>query len=205
MQSTLRTPCVCIRTCIVSSHFVLSRCLEVVPAGAARAVDDLRAVQRLDPGLQVCIFSDQWWFFLSVFTRSASFQVSPLSICSVQDQDKRLQALLNACEKLPPANNNNFKWVAGLVCASRLGPVCFFFVFLSGILPTTALLENHKLWAGLPFFVMCCCHSAGVLILQDMEASFLGLQLWVALMPQWNLFYSWGNHLNHVWWNKDLP
>ena len=31
--------------------------------------------------------------------------------CSIQDQDKRLQALLNACEKLPPANNNNFKWV----------------------------------------------------------------------------------------------
>lgn len=30
---------------------------------------------------------------------------------SIQDQDKRLQALLNACEKLPPANNNNFKWV----------------------------------------------------------------------------------------------
>lgn len=31
------------------------------------------------------------------------------SLCSIQDQDKRLQALLNACEKLPPANNNNFK------------------------------------------------------------------------------------------------
>uniref|UniRef100_A0A3Q3G3X1 Rho-GAP domain-containing protein n=1 Tax=Labrus bergylta TaxID=56723 RepID=A0A3Q3G3X1_9LABR len=25
------------------------------------------------------------------------------------NQDKRLQALLSACEKLPPANNNNFK------------------------------------------------------------------------------------------------
>nr|XP_046232971.1 rho GTPase-activating protein 44-like isoform X2 [Scatophagus argus] len=30
---------------------------------------------------------------------------------NVQDQDKRLQALLNACEKLPPANNNNFKYL----------------------------------------------------------------------------------------------
>lgn len=35
--------------------------------------------------------------------------VISLSICSIQDQDKRLQALLSACEKLPPANNNNFK------------------------------------------------------------------------------------------------
>lgn len=34
-----------------------------------------------------------------------------LSPCSIQDQDKRLQALLMACEKLPPANNKNFKWV----------------------------------------------------------------------------------------------
>lgn len=31
--------------------------------------------------------------------------------CSIQDQEKRLQALMGACEKLPPANNNNFKWV----------------------------------------------------------------------------------------------
>ncbi|XP_028989622.1 rho GTPase-activating protein 44-like isoform X7 [Betta splendens] len=30
---------------------------------------------------------------------------------NVQDQDKRLQALLRACEKLPPANNNNFKYL----------------------------------------------------------------------------------------------
>lgn len=30
------------------------RCAEVIPAGAARAADDVRAVQRLDPGLQVC-------------------------------------------------------------------------------------------------------------------------------------------------------
>ncbi|XP_067344373.1 rho GTPase-activating protein 44-like isoform X6 [Channa argus] len=30
---------------------------------------------------------------------------------NIQDQDKRLQALLNACEKLPPANNNNFKYL----------------------------------------------------------------------------------------------
>ncbi|XP_068438930.1 rho GTPase-activating protein 44-like isoform X2 [Clinocottus analis] len=29
----------------------------------------------------------------------------------IQDQDKRLQALLNACEKLPSANNNNFKYL----------------------------------------------------------------------------------------------
>lgn len=35
--------------------------------------------------------------------------VISLSVCSIQDQDKRLQALLSACEKLPPANNNNFK------------------------------------------------------------------------------------------------
>lgn len=34
---------------------------------------------------------------------------SLLLFCSIQDQDKRLQALLNACEKLPPANNHNFK------------------------------------------------------------------------------------------------
>lgn len=67
------------------------------------------------PSLYLLTFH-QWWFSFSVFTRSASFQVSPLSICSVQDQDKRLQALLNACEKLPPANNNNFKWVAVFLC-----------------------------------------------------------------------------------------
>ncbi|XP_045925782.1 rho GTPase-activating protein 44-like [Micropterus dolomieu] len=30
---------------------------------------------------------------------------------NIQDQDKRLQALLNACEKLPPANNSNFKYL----------------------------------------------------------------------------------------------
>ncbi|XP_026171685.1 rho GTPase-activating protein 44-like isoform X4 [Mastacembelus armatus] len=30
---------------------------------------------------------------------------------NIQDQDKRPQALLNACEKLPPANNNNFKYL----------------------------------------------------------------------------------------------
>ncbi|XP_053270446.1 LOW QUALITY PROTEIN: rho GTPase-activating protein 44-like [Pleuronectes platessa] len=29
----------------------------------------------------------------------------------IQDQDTRLQALLSACEKLPPANNNNFKYL----------------------------------------------------------------------------------------------
>ncbi|KAJ8283479.1 hypothetical protein COCON_G00023290 [Conger conger] len=30
---------------------------------------------------------------------------------NIQDQDKRLQALLSACEKLPPANGNNFKYL----------------------------------------------------------------------------------------------
>ncbi|XP_062270244.1 rho GTPase-activating protein 44-like isoform X2 [Platichthys flesus] len=30
---------------------------------------------------------------------------------NIQDQDTRLQALLSACEKLPPANNNNFKYL----------------------------------------------------------------------------------------------
>ncbi|XP_077959027.1 rho GTPase-activating protein 44 isoform X12 [Gasterosteus aculeatus] len=30
---------------------------------------------------------------------------------NIQDQDQRLQALLNACEKLPIANNNNFKYL----------------------------------------------------------------------------------------------
>lgn len=35
-----------------------------------------------------------------------------MSSCSIQDQDKRLQALFGACEKLPAANNANFKWVA---------------------------------------------------------------------------------------------
>ncbi|XP_029934438.1 rho GTPase-activating protein 44-like [Myripristis murdjan] len=30
---------------------------------------------------------------------------------NIQDQDKRLQALLSACEKLPPANSNNFKYL----------------------------------------------------------------------------------------------
>ncbi|XP_070846530.1 rho GTPase-activating protein 44-like isoform X3 [Chaetodon trifascialis] len=30
---------------------------------------------------------------------------------NIQDQDKRLQALHSACEKLPPANNNNFKYL----------------------------------------------------------------------------------------------
>ncbi|XP_041830177.1 rho GTPase-activating protein 44-like isoform X4 [Melanotaenia boesemani] len=30
---------------------------------------------------------------------------------NIQDPEKRLQALLGACEKLPPANNNNFKYL----------------------------------------------------------------------------------------------
>uniref|UniRef100_A0A3P9LIW6 Rho GTPase-activating protein 44 n=1 Tax=Oryzias latipes TaxID=8090 RepID=A0A3P9LIW6_ORYLA len=30
---------------------------------------------------------------------------------NIQDQEKRLQALYAACEKLPPANNNNFKYL----------------------------------------------------------------------------------------------
>ncbi|KAM4524111.1 rho GTPase-activating protein 44-like isoform 5-T6 [Odontesthes bonariensis] len=30
---------------------------------------------------------------------------------NIQDQEKRLHALLGACEKLPPANNNNFKYL----------------------------------------------------------------------------------------------
>ncbi|XP_017292014.1 rho GTPase-activating protein 44 isoform X3 [Kryptolebias marmoratus] len=30
---------------------------------------------------------------------------------NIQDQEKRLQALMGACEKLPPANNNNFKYL----------------------------------------------------------------------------------------------
>uniref|UniRef100_H3CXJ5 Rho GTPase-activating protein 44 n=1 Tax=Tetraodon nigroviridis TaxID=99883 RepID=H3CXJ5_TETNG len=30
---------------------------------------------------------------------------------NIQDQDRRLQALHSACEKLPPANNNNFKYL----------------------------------------------------------------------------------------------
>uniref|UniRef100_A0A1A7Y8Y6 Rho GTPase-activating protein 44 n=1 Tax=Iconisemion striatum TaxID=60296 RepID=A0A1A7Y8Y6_9TELE len=30
---------------------------------------------------------------------------------NLQDQEKRLQALMGACEKLPPANNNNFKYL----------------------------------------------------------------------------------------------
>lgn len=40
----------------LSSYFVASRCFEVLPAGAAWAVNDIRALQRLDPGLKVCIF-----------------------------------------------------------------------------------------------------------------------------------------------------
>lgn len=47
------------------------------------------------------------------FFRTSSFYMFNLFLsCSIQDQDKRLQALLNACEKLPPANNSNFKWVS---------------------------------------------------------------------------------------------
>ncbi|XP_037547589.1 rho GTPase-activating protein 44 [Nematolebias whitei] len=30
---------------------------------------------------------------------------------NIQDQERRLQALMGACEKLPPANNNNFKYL----------------------------------------------------------------------------------------------
>ena len=50
--------------------------------------------------------------YVEVYTCSASVFLQVflyLLHCSIQDQDKRLQALLNACEKLPPANNNNFK------------------------------------------------------------------------------------------------
>lgn len=101
-----------------SCEFAASRCPQVVPSGAARASDDVRALQWLDPGLQVSISSlSHPWF--AVFNPLIPSQASPLSICSIQDQDKRLQALLNACEKLPPANNNNFKWVAvPMLCLS---------------------------------------------------------------------------------------
>lgn len=44
-------------------------------------------------------------FLLLVLFSNQSF----MSSCSIQDQDKRLQALFNACEKLPSANNTNFK------------------------------------------------------------------------------------------------
>lgn len=38
-----------------SYYFVLSRCFEVLPAGAPWAVNDIWTLQWLDPGLQVCI------------------------------------------------------------------------------------------------------------------------------------------------------
>ncbi|RVE59983.1 hypothetical protein OJAV_G00193810 [Oryzias javanicus] len=34
-----------------------------------------------------------------------------IAASNIQDQEKRLQALYAACEKLPPANNNNFKYL----------------------------------------------------------------------------------------------
>ncbi len=69
--------------------------------------------------LLLLLYQWRWCVFLLNFKFSHAqplvfrrmFYVSFLSSCSIQDQDKRLQALLNACEKLPAANNNNFKWV----------------------------------------------------------------------------------------------
>lgn len=59
-----------------SCEFAAPRCPQVVPAGAARAADDVRALQRLDPGLQVSISSQShpWFavFNLQVCKRSSS-------------------------------------------------------------------------------------------------------------------------------------
>lgn len=52
---------------------------------------------------------DFWISYIFMFRHP----VFCVPFCSIQDQDRRLQALHGACEKLPPANNNNFKWVTG--------------------------------------------------------------------------------------------
>ncbi|CAG00635.1 unnamed protein product, partial [Tetraodon nigroviridis] len=49
-----------------------------------------------------------FWVGYVVVLRLGVFGVP---FCSIQDQDRRLQALHSACEKLPPANNNNFKYL----------------------------------------------------------------------------------------------
>lgn len=83
--------------------------------------------------------------FLYIFTFRHCV-ISP-SFCSIQDQDRRLQALHSACEKLPPANNNNFKWVSVLLwlCSSGLteSGVGACELWINGYF----WVERHRLWS----------------------------------------------------------
>lgn len=132
LTSTLHTHCVCIHTrichLILFSPGALKSYLRELPEPLMTYElynDWIQASKSVSSHVRSVVtgcLSFFWTLSWSFFTCSTTFQVSPLSICSVQDQDKRLQALLNACEKLPPANNNNFKWVTvfGFVLLSRV-------------------------------------------------------------------------------------
>lgn len=107
--------------------------------------------------LLLLLYQWRWCVFLLNFKFSRvqppvfcqMFQVSFLSSCSIQDQDKRLQALLNACEKLPAANNNNFKWVTLSMFHSLWsspGPCLFLNHNLPWRSASTLILEIKGTW-----------------------------------------------------------
>lgn len=138
----LHIHCMCwnaqVQTCIYhGSCRALSRCFEVLPARAPWTINDLWTLQWLDPSLKVCIISDIAIFMLKTFLLLLLFSnQSFMSSCSIQDEDKRLQALFNACEKLPSANNTNFKWVS--VSMFHSSPGYFFFSYMGQIIWLTS-------------------------------------------------------------------
>lgn len=204
-----------VHTCILSSHFVLCRRSEVLPAGAARAVDDVRAVQRLDPGIQVCIYisGDSLFRFSHVqprfkcrLCRSAAFKI--------KTRDCRLcwTPVRNCPRPTTTTSSESLFFLCFLTGSCFIQDTSNWFLTnfrLSSFVHSSVFVRKPQITSQALLFLSCVAAirqvSLVLLILRDMEAGFLGLQLWVALMPQWNLFYSWGNHLNHVWWNKDLP
>lgn len=109
-----------------------------------------------------------------------------LSLSSIQDQDKRLQALLTACEKLPTANSNNFKWVmlpSILFCSVILFPPL---LYSSSLLPysfllllTPIILSSNSL------------HTFHFLSLSSFNFSFLASSLSLFVFSSSHLLLSW--------------
>lgn len=92
---------------VKSCCFLFSwRSFEIIPAWAPWATDDLRTLRWMDSGLQVsfCLLNKNNRKSIEMEKR---FNGSWFP--SVQDMDKRLQALMATCEKLPTDNLNNFR------------------------------------------------------------------------------------------------
>ena len=110
---------------------------EIIPPWAPRAINDHWTLWWMDSGLQVSCYSPikdmfvlcywQWWKIISSSTEArkcncqnekwwhlirSGAQINYTFFHSIQDMDKRLQALMSVCEKLPTDNLNNFRSVA---------------------------------------------------------------------------------------------